>query len=212
MRPILLKIKGLNSFIEEQTIDFARLMEPGLFGIFGPTGSGKTTILDGITLALYGEIARKSSNFVNTNCKSANVLFEFQISGAETKRYRVEREFKKDPNRDGYKTGKCRISDITGQEPVILADKVKEVNDYCIEIIGLKADDFQRTVVLPQGRFSEFLKLEGKKRSEMLERLFRLQPYGDGLTRKLKAKSDEIAHQRSNLEGQLQSYVDISKE
>lgn len=212
MRPILLKIKGLNSFIEEQVIEFSRLMEPGLFGIFGPTGSGKTTILDGITLALYGEIARKSKNFINTNCKSASVLFEFQISGAETKRYRVEREFRQDANREGYKTGKCRLSDITGEEPVILGDKVTEVNNACIEIIGLKSDDFQRTVVLPQGRFSEFLKLEGKKRSEMLERLFRLQPYGDGLTRKLKIKSDEIGHKRSKLEGQLQAYAEISEE
>lgn len=211
MRPILLKIKGLNSFIEEQTIDFAKLMEPGLFGIFGPTGSGKTTILDGITLALYGEIARKTNNFVNTNCKSASVLFEFQISGRETRKYRVEREFKKDPNRDGYKTGKCRISDITGEVPVILADKVKEVTNQCVEIIGLKADDFQRTVVLPQGKFSEFLKLDGKNRNEMLERLFRLQPYGDGLTKKLKAKGEEIGQKRANLEGQLQSYADISE-
>lgn len=212
MRPILLKIRGLNSFIEEQTIDFARLMEPGLFGIFGPTGSGKTTILDGITLALYGEIARKSKNFVNINCKTASVLFEFQISGAKIKKYRVEREFKQDPVKEGYKTGKCRLSDITDEEPVILADKVTDVNHCCIEIIGLKSDDFQRTVVLPQGRFSEFLKLEGKKRSEMLERLFCLQPYGDGLMRRLKRKGEEISHQKSNLLGQLSSYADISAE
>ena len=212
MRPILLKIKGLNSFIEEQTIDFARLMEPGLFGIFGPTGSGKTTILDGITLALYGEIARKSKNFINTNSKSASILYEFQISGAETKRYRVEREFKKDANKEGYKTGKCRLSDITGDTPIVLADKVKEVNNCCIDIIGLKSDDFQRTVVLPQGKFSEFLKLDGKNRNEMLERLFRLQPYGDGLNRKLKEKSDEISHNLSNLEGQLKTYEDVTED
>ena len=56
MRPIKLKIKGLNSFIEEQTIDFEKLTDCGLFGIFGPTGSGKSTILDGITLALYGDV------------------------------------------------------------------------------------------------------------------------------------------------------------
>ena len=52
MKPIKLVIKGLNSFIEEQTIDFEKLTDRGLFGIFGPTGSGKSTILDGITLAL----------------------------------------------------------------------------------------------------------------------------------------------------------------
>lgn len=64
MRPIKLKIKGLNSFIEEQTVDFEKLTDRGLFGIFGKTGSGKSTILDGITLALYGDVSRKSSNYI----------------------------------------------------------------------------------------------------------------------------------------------------
>ena len=54
MRPIWIKIKGLNSFLEPQEIDFQELTGEGLFGIFGPTGSGKSSILDGITLALYG--------------------------------------------------------------------------------------------------------------------------------------------------------------
>ena len=62
MKPIKLKIKGLNSFIEAQEINFEILTQKGLFGIFGPTGSGKSTILDGITLALYGEVSRKSTN------------------------------------------------------------------------------------------------------------------------------------------------------
>ena len=52
MKPRKLTIKGLNSFIEEQVIDFKRLTEKGLFGIFGPTGSGKSTILDAMTIAL----------------------------------------------------------------------------------------------------------------------------------------------------------------
>src|SRR3712207_9371638 len=79
MKPITLKIKGLNSFIEEQTIDFEKLTSKGLFGIFGPTGSGKSTILDAITLALYGEISRKSSNCINTSCDELLVSYEFQI-------------------------------------------------------------------------------------------------------------------------------------
>ena len=53
MKPLKLTIKGLNSFAEAQTIDFEELSSKGIFGIFGPTGSGKSTILDGITLALY---------------------------------------------------------------------------------------------------------------------------------------------------------------
>ena len=63
MKPIRLEVKGLNSFIDKQVVEFDKLTERGLFGIFGPTGSGKSTILDGITLALYGDIARKSSNY-----------------------------------------------------------------------------------------------------------------------------------------------------
>ena len=157
MRPIKLKIKGLNSFIEEQTIDFEKLTDRGLFGIFGPTGSGKSTVLDGITLALYGDVSRKSSNYINTNCDRLNVSFEFQISGAETKRYLVNREFKRDKKSGNPVSGKCKIVDITNGEEV-LADKVKTVTDKCKEVIGLSLEDFTRTVVLPQGKFSEFLK------------------------------------------------------
>lgn len=63
MKPIKLEVKGLNSFIDKQVVEFDKLTERGLFGIFGPTGSGKSTILDGITLALYGDIARKSKGY-----------------------------------------------------------------------------------------------------------------------------------------------------
>ena len=60
MRPKLLEIEGLQSFKELQRIDFETLSETGLFGIFGPTGSGKSTILDAITFALYGRVERAS--------------------------------------------------------------------------------------------------------------------------------------------------------
>ena len=211
MRPIKLKIKGLNSFIEEQTIDFEKLTDRGLFGIFGPTGSGKSTILDGITLALYGDISRKSSNYINTNCDRLNVSFEFQISGAETKRYLVNREFKRDKKSGNPISGKCKIVDITNGEEV-LADKVKAVTDKCKEVIGLSLEDFTRTVVLPQGKFSEFLKLEGKPRREMLERLFNLEQYGDNLSRKLSREINHEKTENSVLLGQLMGYEDISEE
>ena len=211
MRPIKLKIKGLNSFIEEQTVDFEKLTDRGLFGIFGKTGSGKSTILDGITLALYGDVSRKSSNYINTNCDKLNVSFEFQISGAETKRYLVNREFKRDKKTGNPVSGKCKIVDITNGEEV-LADKVKTVTDKCKEVIGLSLEDFSRTVVLPQGKFSEFLKLEGKPRREMLERLFNLEEYGDKLSIKLSKEINKERTENSVLLGQLKGYEDISEE
>lgn len=210
MRPIRLKIKGLNSFIDEQEIDFNKLTERGLFGIFGPTGSGKSTILDGITLALYGDLPRKSTNYINMNCNSLNVSFEFSISDGKTKTYRVEREFKTDKKTGRPKSGKCKVLDITQVNPIILAESVKEVTKTCENIIGLGMNDFTKTVVLPQGSFSEFLKISGKDRREMLERLFNLQEYGENLEKKLSAKSKVIEKKLDVIKGKLSGYEDIN--
>lgn len=212
MKPIRLEVKGLNSFIDKQVVEFDKLTERGLFGIFGPTGSGKSTILDGITLALYGDIARKSSNYINTNCDGVYVSYEFQITGNEVKRYRVDREFKRDNKSGGIRNKSSKIIDITGGVENVLEEKAKAVTSKCEEIIGLKLDDFMRTVVLPQGKFSEFLKLEGKERRNMLERLFNLRKYGDDLSSKLSFKIRKEKDKMNVLEGQLKGYEGVSEE
>lgn len=212
MKPIKLKIKGLNSFIETQEIDFKKLTERGLFGIFGPTGSGKSTILDGITLSLYGEVARKSSNYMNTNCKTLNVSFEFQISGKEIKKYRVEREFRRDNKTGSVRSKSAKVVDSTNNSETVLEEGSRSVTEKCEEIIGLKLEDFTRTVVLPQGKFSEFLKLEGRDRRTMLERLFNLQKYGYELSEKL-SKEVSIERDKANIiQGELKGYENISEE
>lgn len=211
MRPIRLKIRGLNSFVEEQTIDFTELCKRGFFGIFGPTGSGKSTILDGMIMALYGikAMSRGTNEFINKNCQSAGVSYEFQVTGARAKRYRVEREFKL--TTQGTKAGKCKLVDVT-EEEVILEDTVKGVDRACGDIIGLTADDFMRTVVLPQGKFSEFLKVSGKDRREILERLFRLEEYGKGLEEKLNGALNDEKAKKMNIQGQMEAYVLASEE
>lgn len=212
MKPIKLEVKGLNSFIDKQVVEFDKLTERGLFGIFGSTGSGKSTILDGITLALYGDIARKSSNYINTNCDGVYVSYEFQITGNEVKRYRVDREFKRDNKSGGIRNKSSKIIDITGGVENVLEEKAKAVTSKCEEIIGLKLDDFMRTVVLPQGKFSEFLKLEGKERRNMLERLFNLRKYGDDLSSKLSLEIRKEKDKMNVLEGQLKGYEEVSEE
>lgn len=212
MKPIKLEVKGLNSFIDKQVVEFDKLTERGLFGIFGPTGSGKSTILDGITLALYGDIARKSSNYINTNCDGVYVSYEFQITGNEVKRYRADREFKRDNKSGGIRNKSSKIIDITGGVENVLEEKAKAVTSKCEEIIGLKLDDFMRTVVLPQGKFSEFLKLEGKERRNMLERLFNLRKYGDDLSNKLSFEIRKEKDKMNVLEGQLKGYEGVSEE
>ncbi len=212
MKPIKLVIKGLNSFIEEQTVDFEKLTDRGLFGIFGPTGSGKSTILDGMTLALYGDISRKSSNFINTNCNDLSVSYTFQISGSTNRIYMVSRQFRRDKRTGNAKTHAASIKEWTQEGEKVLAESVTSVNKTCREILGLSLEDFTRTVVLPQGKFSEFLKLEGKQRREMLERLFNLQDYGERLAQRLSRQMSTEREKSNQLIGELNVYEEISED
>lgn len=192
MKPIELTIRGLNSFREEQRIDFEALCADGLFGIFGPTGSGKSTILDGITLALYGTVERAANNttgILNQLEEQMSVGFTFELTGDRTDRYRAERSYKK--TKDGaLRLSSCRLLKL-GTINEVLADKERDLTRSVQEILGLTHDDFTRAVVLPQGKFAEFLTLKGNDRRKMLQRLFHLEKYGDELTSRLKHASDE---------------------
>ena len=99
MKPLYLEIEGIKSISERQKVDFERVSKSGIFGIFGKTGSGKTTILDSIVLAIYGDTTASVDNkdFVNTGCSQARVMLMFSVTGGGvTSKYRVERIYKFD--------------------------------------------------------------------------------------------------------------------
>ncbi|NEZ47489.1 exonuclease SbcC [Clostridium niameyense] len=213
MKPKKLIIKGLNSFIEKQEIDFEKLTERGLFGIFGPTGSGKSSILDAITMALYGNIARDSSEFINTSIDTVYVDYEFEIGvGCTRKIYMVSRTIKRDKN-GRYKTSSARlVSKMEDGEEKVVADKARDIQKSIENIIGLTSQDFTRSVVLPQGKFSEFLKLSGKGRRDMLERIFGLEKYGKDLSEKIRKEKNKCLKNLTYLEGNLKQYEGLSKD
>lgn len=198
MKPIALSIKGLHSFREEQTIDFEGLSGAGVFGIFGPTGSGKSSILDAMTLALYGKVERAANNthgILNQAEDTLSVSFTFALQTNHQISYKVERVFKRTDEMK-VKTALCRFIEIK-DEHTVLADKASEVNKRVEELLGLTIDDFTRAVVLPQGKFAEFLSLKGAERRHMLQRLFNLEQYGDRLVKKLRRQAQE-ANARKN--------------
>ncbi|WP_069839053.1 exonuclease subunit SbcC [Bacillus sp. F56] len=198
MKPIALSIKGLHSFREEQTIDFEGLSGAGVFGIFGPTGSGKSSILDAMTLALYGKVERAANNthgILNHAEDTLSVSFTFALQSNHQISYKVERVFKRTDEMK-VKTALCRFIEIK-DEHTVLADKASEVNKRVEELLGLTIDDFTRAVVLPQGKFAEFLSLKGAERRHMLQRLFHLEQYGDRLVKKLRRQAQE-ANARKN--------------
>jgi len=107
MRPIKLELSGLNSYIEKVSIDFEELTNRGLFGIFGNTGSGKSTILDAITIAMYGNISRNTNEFINSSCDKAIISYEFEIGSKNAKRrYIVDRTIVR--SNTGIKTSYAR--------------------------------------------------------------------------------------------------------
>ncbi|GAX91036.1 AAA family ATPase [Effusibacillus lacus] len=190
MKPVLLSIEGLHSFREKQTIRFDELTDAGVFGIFGPTGSGKSTILDALTLALYGTVGRaknRTQGILNHSANSLEVSFQFQIgTGAHRRTFRVDRRYVR--NTDiSVKNKYSRLYELdANDEPLaVLADKDGEVSQRIQEILGLKPEDFTKAVVLPQGEFDQFLHLDGKNRRDMLQRLFALERYGVNLTKRL---------------------------
>lgn len=184
MRPVHLSLAGLQSYREKQEVDFAKLSDAGVFGIFGPTGSGKSSILDAMTLALYGKVERApggTQGIINQMETSCSVTFTFELSNAaRTDRYRVERTYKRAGDASVTQSI-TRLVQVEAAGPVVLADKAKEVDARIQQILGLSMQDFTRAVVLPQGKFAEFLSLKGVERRHMLERLFHLEQYGDAL-------------------------------
>ncbi|MCY9513526.1 AAA family ATPase [Paenibacillus apiarius] len=215
MKPIELKLSGLQSYREEQRIDFQALCETGLFGIFGPTGSGKSSLLDAMTLALYGKVERAANGtqgIMNQAEDTLSVSFSFSLNGAgDSRTFRVERRFK----RTGEVTignTVSRFIEVLPEGEVVLADKLAEVTRCVEHHIGLKMDDFTRAVVLPQGKFAEFLSLKGSDRRQMLQRLFSLEKYGDELAIKLSRKVKETEGEVRACSAEQQGLGDASEE
>lgn len=215
MRPRMLEIEGLQSFRALQRIDFDALSENGLFGIFGPTGSGKSTILDAITLALYGRIKRAeggTQGIINSQEQQVRVAFTFELQkdGAR-KCYRAERLYQRKKGTANQCEAKlARLIEITPSGEVPVCDKATEVTSTIQGLLGLSEKDFTRAVVLPQNSFQEFLLLSNKDRRDMLERIFYLEEYGRELNEKLNRRIWQLKSRMDALSGELKGYEDAT--
>ena len=215
MRPVKLTFQGINSYRSRQQIDFESLTSRGLFGIFGPTGSGKSSILDAMTLALYADLPRNTKKFIHMNETQASVSFDFAIhKDGMDRTYRVERTFRynKGDSSENVRNIKARLTETTGGAEKILSDQPQDASKKVADLLGLGSDDFMRTVVLPQGKFSEFLQLKNTERRNMLQRIFHLDEYGKELMGKLSRANHKQEGILAELNGKLSGYENDTAE
>ncbi len=173
MIPIRLEIEGLYSYRERQVIEFETLTAAGLFGIFGSVGSGKSAILEGILIALYGNPERVSnsgerSSMINLQHQQVDLKFFFK-SGSNNgsnylARYTVKRN-KKDPEK--IETASHGFYEQVGQEWQATSSKAEE-------LIGMSRENFKQTIIIPQGKFRDFIDQKPTERAQMMQDLFGL--------------------------------------
>ena len=216
MKPERLEFVGLKSYSEPAVVDFAALSKAGLFGIFGDTGSGKSTVLDALFYALYGKFPESSiekEDFINAKAGKMKVDFTFSVTRGKTvETYRVVREQKDKGTAKNLPPQKAVIYRIDGGREVVIAEKALEVTAAVENILGLDLDEFSKCIVLPQGQFSAFLGLPRVARLTVLSDLFSLNKYGRSINEKISVKLKELRLDSADYLGHLKAYEEYTKE
>ncbi|MBB2911573.1 exonuclease SbcC [Streptosporangium becharense] len=186
MRPHKLWISAFGSFPGEEEVDFDALTEAGLFLIHGPTGAGKTTVLDALCYALYGRVPGKRDSAKSLRCDHAppgrgpRVALDVTIRGRRLKITRSPAWQR--PKLRGTGTTreneKALVQELTPSgEWTGLTTRVDEAGELVGTLLGMNADQFFQVAMLPQGDFARFLRADGEDRRKVLERLFSVRIY-----------------------------------
>jgi DNA repair protein SbcC/Rad50 len=215
MRPLILELAAFGPFAGTEVIDFRVLGEQRLFLVHGATGAGKTTLLDAISFALYGDASGGTrdgrglrSQFAGPE-QPTRVVLDFELG---ERRFRVMRQ----PEQERLKQRgegttvsppSATLWERSGLEPEdaeegkVLATRAGQVSDTVAEILGFRSEQFRQVIVLPQGRFIEFLLAKSREREEILQQLFDTAFYGK-VEEALKRRSRELRQEAETLRTQ----------
>ncbi|HXG42582.1 MAG TPA: SMC family ATPase [Dehalococcoidia bacterium] len=192
MRPIRLTLEGFTCYRRRVEVDFSDL---DLFAITGPTGAGKSSLVDAMTYALYGQAPRVRNqvrDLISQGAERMRVAFEFESGG---RRYRVARS----TARRGHADVQLEEMDPETGQWLPKADRRVDVNQLVRDIVGMDYEGFVRSVVLPQGRFHLFLAGGREERDRVLEDLLGLDLYravmqrANDLAQRAQAQAEELA-------------------
>lgn len=219
MLPEKLVIQAFGPYVEKQEIDFSDISSHHLFLIQGETGSGKTMLLDAITFALFGKSSggqRESMEAMRSRFASDDihtfVEFIFSLKG---KRYRFVRKVEVKTKRNKEKVWKSSVDagEIVNGEflPFFENPKLKNVEEKAEELIGLRYEQFVQVMVLPQGKFEQFLTSKSEEKQEILKTLFQMEHWENinaWLVEYIKQEKQKL----DDLQGKQQIYLETLKE
>jgi exonuclease SbcC len=208
--PHHLVLAGFGAFAKRTEVDFDRLSKHGLYLIVGETGSGKTTIFDAVTYALYGEVAgnRDNKKVASDYDHRDDPYVEFHFSH-KNRHFLVKRDAK------GVQADKQSIAEVDsdGKEISVVTGQ-RNVKDYVKDLIGLDADQFMKVVLLPQGKFQDFLLANSTDREKLLRALFGsaiYQKISESMVERARKKVDEakaVLQQMKSSEITAQEIID----
>lgn len=221
MRPITLELQAFGPYKNHEKIDFTDLASAGIFLIKGPTGSGKTTLIDAMTIALYGgcsgenvKVKTGRNDFAAWRCNQAEdsvdtyVSFTFAV-GDCTYRFKRTMTKKRTAWSESYE---AEYLDENGVFcPFFESAKEKNVNDKAVEIIGLDKEQFRQVVLLPQGQFEKFLTANSDEKEAILKKIFgaeNWEQYAKNYYEAAKNRVDALDKVQAEVEARLKVYSD----
>jgi exonuclease SbcC len=219
MRPIVIDMQAFGPFAARQVIDFRRLGDKRFFLIHGPTGSGKTSILDAMCFALFGDSSGGERDGAQMRSHHADVAMLTQVTfdfalGAD--RYRVRRtpEQMRQAKRGGGETRQAQQAELFRLDTADGTDVERplvtgwpRVTAEVGELLGFESRQFRQVIVLPQGRFVDFLKSNTRDREAILQTLFGTELY-KRIEERLSRTADDVAQQASVVRTQRQTLLD----
>ena len=182
MKPLFLEIQAFGPYVEKQTINFEKLAEQGMFLIKGPTGSGKTTIFDAMTFALYGGSSGDDprnkfgrNDLEEWRCNQADgavptiVAFTFSSHG---RRYQFTRRLVQKRKNFSAEYAAGELDEDGNLIPFFENPKKDDLTRKAEELVGLTKEQFRQVVLLPQGQFERFLTASSDEKESILEKIF----------------------------------------
>lgn len=213
MRPLKLVMQAFGPYAGKEEIDFSKLENQTMFVISGKTGSGKTTIFDGISYAIYGKASGDDRTGPDLRSQFASdeqiteVELVFTLRNQTYVIWRSPQQLKKKERGDGYTTitAKAELFVLNESgEKQLLAANVRDVDTKINELMQIDSNQFRQIVMIPQGEFRKLLTSDSKDKEVILQRLFRTELY-KRIEEKLK---EEAATLRRTVEQQINERTD----